>query len=164
MLFFLIKQGCASRATELLEFFEEMEWDFSKKTQKIWFRANDQLWFGVQFNHMDANCLLSVQTSWTLSVIWKFWKITKKKCISWTLFFNKIMLLCINRSLWAISSKKTSRRYWNGQHTVQIWILLKIYGDFEATITKTDSFLGKFRRKSKLNLELNWHRHREKPV
>ena len=30
-----MKQGCASPTTELLEFFEEMERDFLKKTQKI---------------------------------------------------------------------------------------------------------------------------------
>ena len=34
-------------------------------------------------------------------------KIYEKKCISWTLFFSKIMLQCINRRLSAISSKKT---------------------------------------------------------
>ena len=35
MWFLLMKQGCASPATELLEFFEEMERDFLKRTQKV---------------------------------------------------------------------------------------------------------------------------------
>ena len=57
-------------------------------------------------------------------------KIYEEKMHSWTLFFSKIMLQCINRKLSIISSKKTSGRYWNGQHTVEIGILLKIYGRF----------------------------------
>ena len=41
--FLLVKQWCASPATELIEFFEEMERDFLKKTQKNWVRTNDHL-------------------------------------------------------------------------------------------------------------------------
>ena len=43
MLFSPMKQNCASTATELIEFFEEMEQDILKKTQKIWVRTNDRL-------------------------------------------------------------------------------------------------------------------------
>ena len=60
---------------------------------------------------------MHTNVTWNITVIWKFWRITEKKIISWTLFFNMIMLLCINRRLSAIYSNKTSGRYLTGQHT-----------------------------------------------
>ena len=36
---------------------------------------------------------------------------------------------------------------WNGHHILRIEIQFKIFGNFEAPFTKTDSFLGKFEEK-----------------
>ena len=44
MLFLLMKQECASPATEMLEFFEEMERDFLKKYKKFFYKQSLMFW------------------------------------------------------------------------------------------------------------------------
>ena len=59
----LKKQGCASPATELVEFCEEMERDFFKKYSKNLGSNKQSLVLRVQYAQVDKNCLLSDQTS-----------------------------------------------------------------------------------------------------
>ena len=59
------------------------------------------------------------------------------------LLFDKIMLLCINRRLLAIFSKKISGRFLNGWHIVQILIQLQSNGRFGNSDYKNRQFFGK---------------------
>ena len=130
MWFLLMKQGCASPATESLEFFEEMERDFSKKSTKNLSSDKRSLMFWGAIRSDGRKLLIKCPNKLNAVGYLEIWKIYEEKMHFLDLIFSKIMLLCRNRRLSAISSKKTSGRYWNGQHTVQILILLKIYGRF----------------------------------
>ena len=141
-----------------------MERDFLKKTAKIWVLTNDHLCFGAQYNQINGNCLLSVQTSKMLSFIWKFWNITEKEMHFLDILFQWTNAPVQKSKIIDIFSRKQvegtgmtsilsrSESYW------------KFMGNYEAKITKTDSFLGKFRSKSVWNLEWNWRTRRENSV
>ena len=90
----------------------------------------------------EIACLVSKQAK-RCRWFGNFENLRRKNAFPGPFFFSKIMLLCISRKISAVSSKKTSGRYWNGQHTVQIWILLKIYGRFWSSDYENRQFFGK---------------------
>ena len=66
MLFLLMNKGCASPATELLEFFEEMEQDFLKKLEKKAKKSSDKrslmFWGAVE---IDADVVRDLFENYT---------------------------------------------------------------------------------------------------
>ena len=144
VLFLLTKQGCASPTKELLEFFDEMEWDFLKKNTKNLSSDKRSLMFRGAIRSNGRKLLVKCPNKLYAVGYLEILTIYEEKMHFLDIFFNKIMLLCINRRrLSAILSKKTSGRYWNDQHTVLIWVLLEIYGRFWSNDYENRQFFGK---------------------
>ena len=88
----LMKQRCASM--ELLEFFEEIEQDISKKNTLSLVKRS--LMFRGAVRSDGRKMFVRCPSKLNPAGHWEFRKITEEKCIFWTLFFNKIMHLYIN--------------------------------------------------------------------
>ena len=156
-----MKQGCASPAAELLEFFKEMERDFWKNRRSL---SSDKrslmFWGAIQ---SDGRKLLVKCPNELYAV--SYLEILQRKMHFLDIIFqqdnapvhkSKIIGNIFPRKrvegTEMASIQYKSESYW------------KLMDDFEATITKTEFFLGEIRRKSVWNLEWNWPRRREKHV
>ena len=168
MLFLLMKQKCASPATELLEFFAEKERDFlKKKNTKNLSSDKRSLMFRGAIQSDGRKLLVKCPNKLNAVGYMEILKKIRRKMHFLTIFFfNKIMLLCL---LCTNSHYRQfcSRKRVDGTEMTSIQSKPESYqllmGNFDATITKTGSFLGKFRRKKLWNLE-NLRRRREKSV
>ena len=143
MLFFYDETNVRMSSDGIVRVFWRNRTRFREKNTKILFALTITYVLGTMQSDgrkLLVRCPNKPKGCWLFG---NFEKITKKNRISWTLFFNKIMLLCLNRRLSAILSKKTSRRNWNGQLAVPIWIRLKICARFWSNCYENRQFFGK---------------------
>ena len=114
-----MKQGCASPATELLEFFRRNGTRFLEKSSKNLSSDKRSVMFWGAIRSDGRKLLFKCPNKLNAVGYLQILKIYQEKLHFLDLIFQQDNAP-VHKSKITISSKKTSGRYWNGQHTVQI--------------------------------------------